>query len=89
LIKSFLSGDAERAESIGIDFGPKEKAAAGVAVAVVTCNTAFYNVGLRLPVVGEHLDKRLNEKLARLLEMYGHADFVTDADLYKVNVAVK
>jgi hypothetical protein len=87
LINSFLSGDSERAESIGIDYGPKEKAAAGVAVAVVAAKTTFYNVGLRLPLVSEHLDKRLNNKLARLLEMYGHADFVTDADLYKVNTA--
>ncbi len=87
LIKSFLSGDAERAESIGIDFGPEEKAAAGISVAVIAAKTAFYNVGLRLPVVSARVDERLNKKLARLLETYGHADFVTDADKYEVNTA--
>jgi hypothetical protein len=85
LVKSFLGGDSERAESIGIRFGPKEMAAAAAAVAVVACGSAFYTLGLRLPVVSKHLDRRLNKKLARLLEMYGHADFVTDPDLYKVN----
>ena len=87
LVKSFLSGDAERAESIGITFGRKEKAAAAAAMVVVTTSSLFYRVGLRLPVVGDRIDERLNAKLARLLEMYGHADFVTDADKYKVNAA--
>jgi hypothetical protein len=42
-------------------------------------------VGLRLPVVSGRIDERLNRRLAALLEMYGHADFVTDADRYNLN----
>lgn len=87
LVNSFLSGDAERAASIGITFGAREKVAAVVALAVVTGSAAFYDVGLRLPVVSPHLDRRLNAKLARLLDMYGHADFVTDADHYQLGAA--
>jgi hypothetical protein len=87
LIKSFLGGDAERAESIGISFGAKDKVAAAAAVAVVTVKAVFYNVGLRMPVVSGYVDNRLNARLARLLDMYGHADFVTDAERYKVSAS--
>lgn len=84
LIKSFLGGDVVRAESMGISFGPKEKAAAAIAGAVVASTIAFYRLGLRIPGLSVHLDKRLNVRLAHLLDMYGHADFVTDAAHYKI-----
>ena len=84
LIKSFLGGDAERAASIGISFGRREKVAAGLAAGSVAFKTAFYRVGLRLPVLSTHVDARLNRRLAELLDMYGHADFVTDAEQYKL-----
>ncbi|MDX2378908.1 MAG: oxygenase MpaB family protein [Acidimicrobiia bacterium] len=87
LINSFLSGDSERAESIGITFGRRDKVAAGAAMAVVVGKTAFYNLGLRMPLVSGYVDRRLNTRLARLLDLYGHADFVTDADQYKVHTS--
>lgn len=86
LIKSFLGGDAERAASIGITFSRGEKFAAGAAAATIALKTAFYRLGLRLPVVSGRVDARLNRRLAELLDMYGHADFVTDADLYTTPV---
>jgi hypothetical protein len=85
LIKSFLGGDTERAASIGITFSRREKLAAGVAAGSLALKTAFYRVGLRLPVVSSRIDKRLNRRLAELLDMYGHADFVTDAGQYKLD----
>ncbi len=84
LINSFLGGDSERAESMGIGFGARDKAAAGAAGAVVFAKSAFYNLGLRVPVASGWFDTRLNARLAQLLDMYGHADFVTDADKYKL-----
>jgi hypothetical protein len=85
LIKSFLGGDTERAAAIGITFSRREKVAAGVAAGSLALKTAFYRVGLRIPVVSGRIDERLNRRLAALLEMYGHADFVTDADRYNLN----
>ena len=85
LIKSFLDGDTERAAAIGITFRRREKLAAGVAAGSLALKTAFYRVGLRLPVVSSRVDARLNRRLAELLDMYGHADFVTDADRYNLN----
>jgi hypothetical protein len=84
LIKSFLNGDTERAASIGIGFGPAEKVAAAAAALVVAGGAASYRIGLRLPVVSARVDDRLDAKLARLLDSYGHADFVTDAGKYRV-----
>ena len=84
LIKSFLGGDAERAASIGITFDRSDKVAAGIAAATVAAKTAYYRAGLRLPVVSGRVDAQLNRRLAELLDMYGHADFVTDADQYTV-----
>jgi hypothetical protein len=85
LIKSFLGGDAERAASIGITFNRREKVAAGAAVATLALKTAFYRVGLGLPVVSDRVDARLNRRLAMLLDMYGHADFVTNAERYELS----
>jgi hypothetical protein len=85
LIKSFLGGDTERAAAIGITFSRREKVAAGAAAGSLALKTAFYRVGLRIPVVSGRIDERLNRRLAALLEMYGHADFVTDADRYSLN----
>ena len=87
LISSFLSGDSARAESIGITFSRPEKVAAALAAGVVGANATFYRVGLRLPVVAGWVDRRLNAKLARLLDTYGHADFVTDPGNYQVSAA--
>lgn len=41
------------AKSIGINFGWKEKATAAVALAALTAKPAFYNSGLRMPVVSD------------------------------------
>ncbi|MEP1122616.1 MAG: hypothetical protein ABJH68_01835 [Ilumatobacter sp.] len=58
--------------------------AAAVAIAVITAKATFYRVGLRLPVVAPRVDRRLNARIAALLDMYGHADFITDADQYRL-----
>ena len=84
LIKSFLAGDADRAAQMGITFGAKEKVAAGAAAAAIAALTAYYRLGLQLPVIGDVVDRQLDMRLAHLLDSYGHADFVTEPHRYKV-----
>lgn len=84
LIKSFLAGDAAKARSIGIEFGSRHKLAAAAAVGVLTSKTLGYRIGLRLPLVGAAVDRRLDRRVAHLLESYGHADFVTDPARYDI-----
>ena len=87
LINSFLSGDAAQARTMGITFSRTEKLAAAIAAGVISTNAAFYRIGLRVPGLSIWIDRRLNAKIARLLDTYGHADFVTDPDQYTVNAA--
>ncbi|MDE0802390.1 MAG: oxygenase MpaB family protein [Acidimicrobiales bacterium] len=82
LITSFLAGDRARADEMGISFGLDKKIAAGAAAATIAATTAFYEIGMRLPIVSGFVDTKLNERLAHLLDSYGHADFVTDADRF-------
>ncbi len=82
LIKSFLAGDTERANGMGVTFGPQEKLAAALAAAAIAGRTAYFKIGLQLPVVSGMVDAQLDARLAHLLDSYGHADFVTDADKY-------
>jgi hypothetical protein len=44
-------------------------------------------LGMRVPGLRTLLDKRLVGKLSKLLESYGHADFITDASQYKLSAA--
>jgi len=85
LINSFLSGDATQARTMGITFSRTEKLAAAIAAGVISSNAAFYRLGLKVPGISTWIDRRLNAKIARLLDTYGHADFVTDPGRYKVN----
>ncbi len=87
LIKSFLGGDAGRANSIGIDFGLEKKLAATVGMAAVVTHSLYYRVGLQVPGLSQLVDDQLNARLAGLLEHYGHADFVTDPERYRVNAS--
>jgi hypothetical protein len=39
---------------------------------------------MRIPVLRDVVDRQLVNKLAGLLDSYGHADFITDANQYKL-----
>ena len=79
LIRQFMGGDTDRSDEMGIEFGLDKQIAAGLAALVVGSSIAGYRLGLRLPLVSGHVDAHLNSRLAKLLDSYGHADFVTDA----------
>lgn len=83
-IKSFCEGKVERAQAIGVQYTLRDKVAAMTAMVVILSTSTFYKVGMRFPALTTYLDKRLTNKLARLLDSYGHADFITDASQYKL-----
>jgi ER-bound oxygenase mpaB/B'/Rubber oxygenase, catalytic domain len=84
LIRNFCEGKPERAKKMGIDYTAQDKFATAVTISVILATSTFYKFGVHIPVVGKLLDKRLVQKLARLLDSYGHADFITDAGQYKL-----
>lgn len=84
LIRNFCEGKPERAAAMGIHYGAQDKLATAVALATLLSSSNLYTVGMKVPGLADVLDRRLTRRLARLLESYGHADFVTDASQYKL-----
>jgi len=83
-IRNFCQGKAARAQTMGVSYSLEEKLATVIAIGVLLVSSTFYTVGMRIPGVRNMLDKQLVNKLAGLLDSYGHADFVTDPSQYKL-----
>ena len=84
LIQNFCDGKPQRAANMGIHYRMRDKVATAAAVVTILLSTTFYHAGMRIPFLRATLDQRLVNKLAGLLESYGHADFITDASEYKL-----
>jgi hypothetical protein len=84
LIQHFCDGKVERAQAMGVQYGTHDKVATACALATIVASSNLYALGMKVPGVAEILDRRLTRKLASLLKLYGHADFITDARNYKL-----
>lgn len=82
-IQHFMGGDRELAASVGVTMSAADRLAAVCALAFVHGNIRWYKALAAIPVTRDWADRRLVRKLGKLLETYGHADFVTDASQYK------
>ena len=87
LIQNFCDGKTARAEEIGIHYRFEDKLATAVTILVIIASSGFYTLGMRIPGLRSLLDKNLVNKIASLLDSYGHADFITDASEYKLAAA--
>ena len=87
LIQNFCDGKCARAEEIGIHYRLEDKLATAVTILVIIASSGFYTLGMRIPGLRSLLDKKLVNKIASLLDSYGHADFITDASEYKLAAA--
>ena len=87
LIQNFCDGKSARAEEIGIHYRFEDKLATAVTILVIIASSGFYTLGMRIPGLRSLLDKNLVNKIASLLDSYGHADFITDASEYKLAAA--
>ena len=88
LIQNFCEGKSSRAAAMGVHFKLNDKIATVCALATIVSNSNFCALGMRIPGLRRWLDRRLTRKLGSLLKTYGHADFITDANEYKL-VGVK
>lgn len=84
LIQNFCEGKTARAEKLGVNYGVPDKLATAVAIAVLLTSSNAYTFGMRIPGLRSLVDRHLINKLAALLDSYGHADFITDARQYKM-----
>ena len=87
LIRNFCEGKVDRAAAMGVHYRFEDRLATAATIGVILASTNFYKLGMHVPVLRDYLDRRLVNKLARLLESYGHADFITDASQYKLATA--
>jgi hypothetical protein len=83
-IRSFCDGKTSRAQELGIRFDLEDKLATAITLLVIFTTSNFYTLGMKIPGLATLLDRQLVSRLARLLETYGHADFITDAAQYKL-----
>ncbi len=87
LIRNFCNGKASRAQEIGVSYHLGDRLATAVAIAFVAATVGYYRLGMNVPGLRTLLDRQLVNKLARLLDSYGHADYITDASQYTVALA--
>ena len=86
-IRNFCQGKIARAEELGVRYSAEEKLATAVSIVVLLATSNFYSLGMRIPGLRTLLDKQLVDRLAQLLDSYGHADFITDASQYRLSSA--
>ena len=84
LIQNFCEGKVARAEAMGVHYRFNDKVATTCALATIVGSSNLCSLGMRIPGLAKVLDRSLTRKLGRLLETYGHADFITDASEYKL-----
>ena len=82
LIRNFCNGKVARAEAMGIRYRFEDKLAAAITILVILVSSSYYSIGMRIPFLRTLLDKQLINRIAGLLDSYGHADFITDAKQY-------
>jgi hypothetical protein len=84
LIRNFCNGKVARAEAMGIHYRFEDKLATAITILVILVSSSYYSIGMRIPFLRTLLDKQLINRIAGLLDSYGHADFITDAKQYKL-----
>lgn len=82
-IRQFLQGDKKRAKEMGVHYTLGDRLLALAAIIRIYVPLKLYKLLENIPVMREAADRRLVGKLNRLLERYGHAEFVTDGSNYR------
>lgn len=82
-LKHFLAGDKATARAIGVDIGRLDMATFFAVLAWVTLQSALYRLAARIPGLRDAADASLVKRIRKLLSLYGHAEFTTDAARYR------
>lgn len=88
LIHNFCDGKVARAEAMAVHYRLNDKLATACALVTIVGSSNLCSLGMKVPGIDNVVDRWLTQRLTRLLTIYGHADFVTDAKDYKL-VGVK
>jgi hypothetical protein len=69
---------------MGVHYQFNDKVATACAMATIVGGSNLCALGMKIPGIAKVVDRSLTRKLGRLLQTYGHADFITDASEYKL-----
>lgn len=83
-IRAFCKGSPARARTFGVHYGSADRLATAVALLAIFGRSNAYKLCLRIPGARGVLDRHLVRRIARLLQSYGRADFITDAARYRI-----
>jgi ribosomal protein L16 Arg81 hydroxylase len=51
---------------------------------VILVSSSYYKIGMRIPSLRALMERQLINRIAELLDSYGHADCITDAAQYQL-----
>ncbi|PZQ58417.1 MAG: DUF2236 domain-containing protein [Phenylobacterium zucineum] len=82
-LKQFLKGDRAAARRMGVEISGLDTAVFGLIALWIALQSVFYRLAARLPGARDVADRILVARVRKLLGMYGHAEFVSDASRYR------
>ncbi len=82
-VKHFLRGDREAARGMGVETNALDMTVFVLVAAAVSLQSALIRLAGRLPGMRGAVDAALIRRLRKLLQRYGHAEFVSDASQYR------
>jgi hypothetical protein len=82
-LRNFANNDRAEAASYGIHLTLVDYLWAAVTAVLVTSQMTTYGLAARVPIVRDIADERLVQKLHKLLESWGHAEYTTRSEAYR------
>jgi hypothetical protein len=82
-LRNFANNDRAEAARYGIELSYVDYLWAAVTAVLVTTQMTTYGLAARVPFVRDIADERLVQKLHKLLESWGHAEYTTRSEAYR------
>ena len=88
-LRQFLKGDRAAAQRMGVPISGLDRAVFAAVAVVIGLRMAAYRWAARIPGLRGAADAALVRKIRALLQLYGHAEFTTDAGAYRPTQGVR
>jgi hypothetical protein len=82
-VTNLMRGGKSAAAKVGVQVGLADYIAAAAAGILIASTMAAYAIAARIPVISDAADRSLVRKLTKQLKRYGHAEFATNAAIYR------
>jgi hypothetical protein len=82
-VTTVARGDKQKAADVGVRLGLSNYLGAAAAGLLIASQMTAYSIAARIPMLRDAADRSLVRKLTRQLASYGHAEFTTNAAVYR------